>query len=147
MYFEPETGKKSDMVMAYQLDGEWLTRLHGVDSVFPLDRVLKTLATVYRINADEAANPHGAAVFAYPDGRRPTDAETGYWTGWGSHAPGNLMLGMTDLYEGDRARGLRMIERTLRRRCFICTRRGIWPFSTERTQAGGCTATTTIKIS
>ena len=34
-YLEPETGKVSDVVMGYQLDGEWVARYHGLPGVFP----------------------------------------------------------------------------------------------------------------
>ncbi len=33
-FYEPETGKKSDDVMGYQLDGEWAARYHGLPGVF-----------------------------------------------------------------------------------------------------------------
>ena len=37
-YSEPETGKKSDLVFGYQMDGEWITDHHGLPSGLPLPR-------------------------------------------------------------------------------------------------------------
>src|SRR5690606_22068974 len=36
-YHEPETGEKSDFIFAYQLDGQWIARFHGLPGVFPRD--------------------------------------------------------------------------------------------------------------
>jgi uncharacterized protein (DUF608 family) len=67
-FFEPETGKKSDDVMAYQLDGEWTARFHGLPGVFPEERVRTALETIRRCNI--ALTPDiGAANFARPDAR------------------------------------------------------------------------------
>ena len=65
-YYEPETGKKSDDVMAYQLDGEWAARFHGLPGVFPAERVRAALGTIRAANV--ALTPDiGAANFARPD--------------------------------------------------------------------------------
>ncbi len=58
--FEPETNRRSDLIFAYQLDGEWITNHHGLASAFPLDRVKTTLATIKRGNV--AVTRLGAAV-------------------------------------------------------------------------------------
>ena len=73
-FYEKESGKRSDDVMAYQLDGEWASRFHGLGHVFQPDRVETTLSTIRRINI--ALTPQvGAANFARPDGR-PLEAKS-----------------------------------------------------------------------
>jgi uncharacterized protein (DUF608 family) len=66
-YYDKAAGKRSDAVMAYQLDGQWAAVMHGLSGVFPDDRVVKTLDTIQRCNI--ALTPEiGAANFAQPDG-------------------------------------------------------------------------------
>lgn len=66
-FYEPETGKKSDDVMGYQLDGQWAALFHGLPGVFSADRVETTLETIKRCNV--ALTPKvGAANFCRPDG-------------------------------------------------------------------------------
>lgn len=70
-YFDPETGKMSVLVFAYQLDGERIARFHGLPGVFRRDRVKTVLETIKRINV--SLTRFGAVNFANPDG---TPAET-----------------------------------------------------------------------
>jgi len=65
-YWESETGKKSDLIYAYQLVGEWMTRLHGLPGVFLEERARTTLETIERVNV--AMTKYGAAMFARPAG-------------------------------------------------------------------------------
>jgi PAS domain-containing protein len=65
-YFEPETRRKSELVFGYQLDGEWITRHHGLASALPEERVKRTLETIKRCNV--AVTKYGAVNYARPDG-------------------------------------------------------------------------------
>jgi transposase-like protein len=60
-------------------------------------RVTKTLDTLNRINANPELCPHGALVFADPDGGliKYEKHHPGYWTDRGIHLPSVLMLAMT----------------------------------------------------
>lgn len=129
LYNEPETGHRSDVVMGYQLDGEWISYLHGYDGVFQSDRVTKTLETLKRINANPELCPHGALVFADPGGGLINMAEynPGYWTDRGIHLPSVLMLAMTYIYTGERAFGLDLARRGMEN--VICRQRAGWDWT------------------
>jgi len=124
LYNEPETGHRSNVVMGYQLDGEWISRFHGFDGVFADDRVLTTLDTLERINANPKLSPHGALVFASPDGGLATGYPAGYWTDRGIHLPSVLMLGMTYLYAGQDEFGIELCRRTMEN--MVCRQRAGW---------------------
>jgi uncharacterized protein (DUF608 family) len=107
-YYEPKTGKKSDLVFGYQLGGQWMAKFHGLPGVFRSDRVKTTLATIRRTCA--ALAPYGATNMAHPDG---TLAEG---VGYGPYAyfpPELYMLAMTYMYEGERPFGLDLARRCL----------------------------------
>ena len=79
-FWEPATGKRSDNVMGYQLDGQWASRFHGLPDMFRTDRAARTLATIERCNI--AVTPRiGAANFA-----RPTAARSRLTPRWPSTA-------------------------------------------------------------
>ena len=65
-YFEPETGRKSDLVFGYQMDGQWITDHHGLAGALPRERVQATLETINRCNI--AVTRHGAVNYANRDG-------------------------------------------------------------------------------
>ena len=118
-FWEPETGKRSDLVFGYQLDGEWVARAHGLPGVFRADRVQATLQTIRRCNI--ALSKSGAANYAHPDGRA---APVGGYGTYSYFPPEVMMLAMLNLYEGDRPTGLE-----LARRCWenlVCTWRYTW---------------------
>jgi uncharacterized protein (DUF608 family) len=104
LYHEPETGKRSEVIAGFQLDGEWMARSHGLPGVFRADRVTTTLATL-----EAAISDRGAIVFS-----RLGDFYTGYWTNFGIHVPSSLMLAMVYAYHGDRDRALEIGRRTMR---------------------------------
>ncbi len=111
-YYEPSTGKRSDLIMANQLDGEWMVRLSNLPSVFRPDRIKKTLDTVKRTAV--AATPYGAVNFTSPEGRPTTSGEGN--PGWDYHPyaffpPEVLMLGATFMYTGDKALGIELCRR------------------------------------
>lgn len=110
-FYEPETGKRSDDVMAYQLDGEWASRFHGLGHVFRPERIRTTLSTIRDCNV--ALTPGvGAANFARPDGKplQPSSNVASY----GAYAmfPAEvLVLAMTYIYDGNREFGLNLAKR------------------------------------
>ncbi len=114
-YYDPETGRKSDHIFAYQLDGEWMVRSHGLASVFEPERIKTTLATIKRTCV--AATEYGAVNFADPDGS-PTkdlarsDHGSDEWCGTYSFFPPEvLMLAMTFMYHGNIDSGLELARR------------------------------------
>jgi uncharacterized protein (DUF608 family) len=108
-FSEPETGSRSDLVFGYQLDGQWVTRHHGVAGAFPADRVTTTLATLQQINC--RLSQSGAVNYANPDG---SAARVGGYGTYSYFPPELYMLAMTFMYEGQRAFGLELLERCLR---------------------------------
>ena len=113
-YNELESGKKSDIMMGCQLDGEWIARLHGLPGAFPPERVQTTLATVAKGNADPQQCPYGMRVFANADGSKIQGDFGGYLGKDAStYSAEGLMLGMTYLYNGQKDFGEDVIRRTL----------------------------------
>ena len=105
-YYEPRTGRKSDDVFAYQLDGEWMARFHGLDGVFRRDRVKTTLDTIARTCA--RLTRYGATNFARPDGSLSENVGYGPNTFF---VPELYMLAMTYMYEGQSELGLELARR------------------------------------
>ncbi|MDQ1316989.1 MAG: hypothetical protein QG588_638, partial [Candidatus Poribacteria bacterium] len=118
LYNEPETGKKSDTIMGYQLDGEWMSRFHGLPEVFDIDHIKTTLATLKQTNMSE----RGALVFRLKN----NEFGTGYWTSSGVHVPGSLMLAMTYMYHGDKEFGLELARRSIN--SVVIENRSSWDF-------------------
>jgi uncharacterized protein (DUF608 family) len=102
-------GRKSDLVLSYQLDGEWMARFHGVPGVFPKDRVRRTLATIERLNAP--LTTAGLLVVVGADGR-PTSFG-GRMGGLSSMPASGFITAMNYIYEGERETGLRIAHDTL----------------------------------
>lgn len=110
-YYEPESGKKSDLVFGYQLDGNWMTQYHGLPGVFRDDRVPTVLNKIK--NTCMAINKYGAANFALPQAKAADPKDFSAWgVGYGAHGyfpPEVYMLGAIYLYNGDRATGLKLV--------------------------------------
>ena len=98
--YDPATERKSDLIFAYQLDGEWLVRFHGLAGVFEPDRVAETLETIW--NANVSLTAHGAVNYALPSGEL---ASVGGYGPYGMFPPEVLMLAMTYMYAGQREHG------------------------------------------
>jgi uncharacterized protein (DUF608 family) len=116
-YFEPESGKRSELVFGYQLDGDWMCFYHGLPGVFRPERAKITLDTIRRTCM--ALAPYGAANFANADGT-PTESEKFMAPGWeidygvyGYFPPEVWMLAATYLYQGEREVGLQLARNTL----------------------------------
>ncbi|MGD2155562.1 MAG: GH116 family glycosyl hydrolase [Anaerolineales bacterium] len=110
-FYEKETGKKSDDVMAYQLDGEWAAKYHGISSVFQSERVKTTLETIRQCNI--ALTPEiGAANFARPDGKPlPKESRVAAYGQYAMFPPELLVLAMTYMYSGEKTFGLELARR------------------------------------
>jgi len=105
-YYEPETGKRSDLVFGYQMDGEWIIGHHGLPDGLPKARIATTLETIKRCNV--ALSRYGAVNYANADG---TPAQVkGYGT-YSFFPPEALMLAMTYMYAGQREFGLELARK------------------------------------
>jgi uncharacterized protein (DUF608 family) len=111
-YYEPETGKKSDLVFGYQLDGDWMAKYHGLPGVFQADRANKTLEKIKQTCV--AINRYGAANFARPSASAADPKDFAAWgVGYGAHGyfpPEVYMLGATYLYAGDKETGAEIVR-------------------------------------
>lgn len=117
--FEPETGRKDDLVFGYQLDGQWVADFHGVPGIFRKDRAETALETIKRCNA--AISSTGAVNYAHADG---TPAPVGGYGTYSYMPPEVLMLAMTYMYHGHQEFGM-----DLARRCWeniVCKWRYTW---------------------
>jgi uncharacterized protein (DUF608 family) len=113
LFNEVETGKQSDVIMSYLLDGDWMARSHGLEGVFNEDRVGTTLETFERTSL--AMSEFGAVTFCKPEGALGADDwEPGYWGAHGVHPPGTFMLAMTYMYHGRTEVGLDLARRTVK---------------------------------
>jgi uncharacterized protein (DUF608 family) len=111
-YWEPSTGKRSDLVMANQLDGDWQMYLAGLPPVFDPQRGKLALETIKQ--ACVTPTPYGAVNFATRDGRPTTSGEGNPGWNYNPYAyfpPEVLMLGMTYMYTGQREFGLELCRR------------------------------------
>jgi uncharacterized protein (DUF608 family) len=125
LYHEFKSGKKSDVLMGCQLDGDWIARFHGLPGVFRPDRVKTTLATIAKANADPKLCPYGMRVFANADGSKAA-GDFSYWGKAGTFSSEGFMLGMTYMYNGQQAFGEDVIRRTLD---YVVVRNGYtWDF-------------------
>ena len=105
-YNDEKLGKKSADVFAYQLDGEWMARFHGLEAIFRPDRVKIALSAIKRACIDPWK--FGAVNLAHPDGGLAEGV------GYGPNAffvPEVYMLAMTYMYAGERDFGLELARR------------------------------------
>ena len=111
-FWEPETDKKSDDIMAYQLDGQWSAEFHGLPYVLRQDRVKETLATIKRCNVPHAIC--GAINFARPDaGLLDADSKVAEYGTHDMFPPEVLILAMNYMYEDQREFGIELARRSL----------------------------------
>lgn len=105
-YRDDKAGKRSDDVFAYQLDGEWMARFHGIDGVFRKDRLKTTLHAIRQACIDNWN--FGAVNLARPTGQLAPNV------GYGPNAlfvPELYMLAMTYMYAGEKQFGLELARR------------------------------------
>ncbi|TFG88801.1 MAG: hypothetical protein E4H17_01775 [Gemmatimonadales bacterium] len=93
-------------MFGYQLDGDWMTKYHGLPGVFRPDRTKTVLETIRRVNA--AITPYGAADLAALDGRQSEGVGYGAVTFFVSEMS---ILVSTYLYDGQREFGLELARR------------------------------------
>ncbi|MXZ24776.1 MAG: hypothetical protein F4Y80_07870 [Caldilineaceae bacterium SB0665_bin_21] len=105
---EPDTGTESDLMFGYQLGGRWITSWHGVDAVFPADRVSVTLQTIRDVNC--RLSQSDAVNCANLDG---TVAQVGGYGPYSYFPPELFMLAMTCMYEGSRGFGMDLLRHCL----------------------------------
>lgn len=110
-FYEEETGKKSDDVMGYQLDGQWTAQFHGLAPVFASDRAKKTLETIERCNV--ALTPQiGAANFTKSDGSPLAVADkVAYYGPYAMFTAEVVVLGMTYIYSGRKDIGVELVRK------------------------------------
>lgn len=107
-----EDGKVNiaDVVMAYQLDGQFMSKFDGIEESFTPERVKTTLATLKK-----TIEPWGPRVWTNPDGStiRKEQFDTGYWTPHGVHVPCALWLADTYMYEGEKEFGIELARKMM----------------------------------
>ena len=137
LFDEEESGQRSEVILAYQLDGEWMARFHGLEGVFRPDRVDTTLETLKQTSL--AMSPFGAVTFCKPQAELlgEGDWQPGYWGPHGVPPPGTFMLAMTFMYRGQREVGLDLAGRTVNE----IVRRGYywdWPVILDGAEGPRC---------
>ncbi|MAX23160.1 MAG: hypothetical protein CMJ19_01550 [Phycisphaeraceae bacterium] len=111
-FYEPETGKKSDLILSFQCDGQWMAHAHGLERVMPQDRVATVLSTVKAKGLDQ--HNIGTPTFMNRDG---SAAANGSAEGMNQYettdffTSGCMNLAMTYMYEGMREEGLDVLYR------------------------------------
>lgn len=111
-YWDRATGERSDLVMANQLDGQWMALLGGLPDVFAPERIPVVLDTIERTCVQ--GHPYGAVNFADVTGRATTSGEGRPGWNYNPHAyfvPENIMLAASFLYAGRRERGMEIAWR------------------------------------
>ncbi len=117
---DPSTKETADVVMAYQLDGEFMAWMDGLgEGILPPERVRTTLATLKKVTM----MTWGPRVWSNPDGS-PPDFPTGYWTPCGVHSPSALMLAMTYMYHGEKEFGLELARKVMEN--MVCNNSWSW---------------------
>lgn len=112
LYHEIKSGKKSPVLLGCVLDGDFISRFHGLPGVFRPDRARTTLETLAKANLDPKRCPFGMRVFANPDGSRPQGTFR-YWGNAGGFSAEAMMVGMTYMYHGQKPAGEELIHRIL----------------------------------
>ncbi|MBI4587111.1 MAG: hypothetical protein HY717_24125 [Planctomycetes bacterium] len=124
-FWEEKTGKKSEHVFGYQLDGEWMAKFHGLPGVFRNDRVKTVLETIRRVNVPPTK--YGAINLAHADGRVLKPGEfpmSGDYEPYHFFSSELLMLAGTYMYEGQIDYGLELARRSMNN--IICEQGMAW---------------------
>ena len=118
-FVEPNGKNRSDLLFAYQLDGQWITDHHGLPSALPKNRVQKVLERIAEYNMRLSRS--GATNYAMPDG---SPASVGGYGTYSYFPPEGLMLAMTYIYNGHRALGMRLAKKIWYN--IVCRHRYTW---------------------
>jgi uncharacterized protein (DUF608 family) len=124
-FFESTTGKKSDMIFSYQLDGEWITDFHGLPYCLPEKRVKKVLETVKQVNGP--LSEIGALSFVQADGKPAFGGQgvmKSFYDPYDFFVPELLMLSMNYMYEGQRDFGTEWARRCME--SIVCKHAYTW---------------------
>ena len=110
-YFDPATGERSNDIASFQLDGQLLAKMHGLEDVFQPERVAVTLETIQRTCV--AATKLGTVLYATAEGA-PAQGGSEHISSY----PANetfyqaiVALGLTYMYAGQRDLGLEILRR------------------------------------
>ncbi len=123
-FYDKKTNEKSDAVMGYQFDGQWVAWSHGDGDLAQHERIQSTLEKIRCCNAALTPND-GAANFAQPDGTAmPTDDTVAEYGPYAYFPPHGLILAMTYMYAGDKEFGLEFARKIWRN--MILTHRHPW---------------------
>lgn len=107
-YLDPETGDKTDDVLAMQLDGDLFSGCHSLEPVFRADRARITLETVERCNIP-AAPDAGALTWVRPDGSlMEADQDLTEYGRLNVFPACCIMLAATYLYAGKKETGMEL---------------------------------------
>ena len=108
LYNDTTSNLKSNTILSNQLCGQWCSKLHGTEDVFPADKVKKALDVV----KDKClpAAKWGAAGAVLPNGKID---RTGGETSEGVFTPENMILAMTMFYSGDESTGMKIAYETM----------------------------------
>ena len=113
LYHQPETGRRSDTILADQLAGDCLARLHGLGPVFAKPRVERVLETIWHHNL----TPYGLRNAIRPDGTEDPDPlhflSASLHPTWSCQIPA-----MLSMYEGEAARGEAVMQQIWRHLVF-----------------------------
>ncbi len=123
--WDQKKGKKSDLVFAQQLDGQWMALWHGLPGVFPPDHVRTTLQTIEKLNVP--ATRFGAISFVKPDGKTLRPGEfplASYYHPHDFFMSEVMMLGMTYAYNGQKELGLELTRRAMNN--VVCQQGTTW---------------------
>jgi uncharacterized protein (DUF608 family) len=122
-FYDEKTGRRSDAIMGYQLDGQLVADMHGVTSVFRADRVPMVLDTIQRCNMPAAKC--GALSFADRNGRplSPEEKIVEYGSTF-IFLPEIMMLAMNYLYGQQRDLGLNFLRRAMEE--MVCVQGHPW---------------------
>ena len=135
LFNELETGKRSDVVMACMLDGEWASLFHNLPGVFRPDRVDTMLETIKSTSI--SLTDFGSIIFSEPQTGTlgEGDWDPGYFGSYGIHPTGTFMQAMLYMYRGQREFGLELARRPVAE----VARRGYmfdWPVVLDGSHAG-----------
>jgi uncharacterized protein (DUF608 family) len=109
LFDDPTSQTKSNLILAYQLDGEWMADLHGVASVFQKDRIIQTLKTIKDRNG--SVTECGLINVVQPEGKI---TDFGGRMGRYCTMPASVFItAMNYIYEGDRETGMEIARQCL----------------------------------
>jgi uncharacterized protein (DUF608 family) len=111
-FYEEKAGRKSDAIMGYQLDGEWIADCHGVPGAFRAERVPVVLETIRECNMPSVN--FGALSFADPrGGPLSPDNKIVEYGSYFMFFPEVMMLAMNYIYNGQPDFGLEFLRKTM----------------------------------